>query len=160
MPRYHSAKVDRFDVKVRPKRTLLKWLPYFVGDRVTFRLQITDPSSVMDSTSLQLFEIFGTEEKILRRFERAVLDENWNEVTGNPIDREGDVIYRLGVSPNAPSAQTIFSAHAINKDRWTLGCVGLIVGGVVTLICTVLGGILLGFLQIDKVWHIINPFLK
>ncbi len=160
MPQYHSAKVDRFDIYAKPKNNLLKWLPYFVGDRVKFDLQIIDPNALMDSTSLHLFEIFNGEEKTLKKFERVTINGDWNSIIGNRIDREGDVIYKLGVSSKSSSAQTIFSAHASNKDRWSMGCAGLIVGGVVTFIVTIASGILLGILEIDKMWHIINPFWK
>ncbi len=158
MPQYHNAKVDRFDVAIKAKRNFLCWLPYFVGDRISFQLQITDPSELMDSTTLHLFEIFNGEEKTLKKFERATINGSWNDIIGNPIDREGNVIYKLGGSSKSSNAQTIFSAHASNKDRWSIGCAGLIIGGVVTFIVTVASGIMLGILEIDKMWHIINPF--
>jgi hypothetical protein len=160
MPQYHDAKSDRFEISIKPKRNLLKWLPYFVGDRVSFKLQMTDPTSLMDSSTLHLFEIFNGEEKTLKKFERTAINGTWNNIVGNPIDREGDVIYKLGGSSKSSSAQTIFSAHASNKDRWSIGCAGLIIGGVVTFIITVASGIILGILEIDKMWHIINPFWK
>lgn len=153
MPQYHSLKVDRFKIEAMPKsllRRVFRFWPYFVGNRVEFKLSIVDLNSIIDSTSLHLFEIFNGEEKTLKKFDRAKITDDWNNIVGNPIDREGDVIYRIGVSSKSSSSQTIFSAHVINTDRWSLGCLGLLFG----TIGTIVAGIILGFIEISPAWRV------
>ena len=69
--------------------------------------------------------------------------DKWTPILGNPIDREGDVIYRVGISPK--TSKPVLSAHAINTGRWALGCVGLLAGFIVAIA----SGIVLGFIKKD-----------
>lgn len=153
MPQYHNATVDRFVVKTKPVFFLRKWFPYFVGNKVTFMIQIKDTEQKIDSSSLHVFEVFGDREQRVKGINRESLPKEWITISGNPIDREGDVIYRMGASPNSKSSKVLLSTHVINTDRWLLGCAGLVAGAIVTLAT----GIVLGFIDIVKFWRIWIP---
>ena len=153
MPQYHHAKVDRFLVKTKPIFFLRKWFPYFVGNEITFMIQIEDTEQRIDSTSLHVFEVFGEREQRIKGINREALPSEWIIISGNPIDREGDVIYRLGASPNSKDSMVLLSAHVMNTDRWMLGCAGLVIGAILTIAT----GIILGFIQITPFWKIWIP---
>jgi hypothetical protein len=128
MPQYRNVKLDRFQINVKPNIFFQRMWPYFVGNRVKFKLQIIDTESKMDRTSLNLFEIFNGEEKKLAVFGKAYMNNNWNTIIGCPIDREGDIIYRIGVSSKPICDEPIILGYVINTDRWLLGVWGFILG--------------------------------
>jgi len=133
MPQYKNIKIDRFQVNVKPKIFLQRIWPYFVGNRVKFKMQIIDTEQKMDRTSLDLFEIFNGEEKKLEVFGKKYMNNNWIIVIGCPIDREGDIIYRIGVSSKSICAEPIILGYVINTDRWLLGLIGFIIGIIGTI---------------------------
>ncbi len=150
MPQYHKTKIDRFKVETKLKFPLRKWFPYFVGNKITFRIKIEDTEQRIDSTVLYIFQAFGDRQETIHKIEAGKLPNTWVTIIGSPIDREGDVIYKMGVSPSAKNSNTLFSAHVINTDRWLLGCVGLVAGAVVTIA----SGIALGFIKIEPILRI------
>jgi len=159
VPQYHNTKAAHFYIEIEPVSLWrkLKFWPYFVGNRVKYRLRIIDVESRKDATMLHLFEVFAGEDKRIRKFEPGEIDGNWNEITGNPIDREGDVIHKIGTSPKSAVAATIFSTHVINTDRWLLGCIGLIIGGLISFVVTIVAGVILGFIDVRPFWGIWIP---
>ena len=64
LPQYHNAKADRFLVETKPRFFVRKWIPYFVGNRVTFKIRIHDTEERVDGTSVSVVESFGREERI------------------------------------------------------------------------------------------------
>lgn len=64
------------------------------------------------------------------------------------IPAEGDVKYRIERSPY--DADLIFSARAINTDRFGLTCLGMMIGSFIVFLFL----ILLAFLQIAGAWKI------
>jgi hypothetical protein len=151
LPQYHNAKVDRFLIRTKPNYFWQKWIPYFVGNKVSFMIRIEDTEQRADSSPMRVFEIFGDSEHQIKKIERVDLTNEWLTLTGNPIDREGDVIYSFGLSAKSAISSVIFSAHVINKDRWLLGCGGLVIGAILTIITTIISGIVLGFIKIEPI---------
>ena len=157
MPTFSTAKSGDFRFVVKPKSFLRRFFPYFVGDRVKFDVTFSKADSIPDGSIFFLFEFFGGDEKrSLSHVSCSTVLNKTITFIGNPIDREGDVRYRLGFSEVANNAYTIVSAHASNKDRWFPACAGLVVGGIITFAVS----LALGILEIDKFWHIVNPFFK
>lgn len=152
MPQYHNCKKheDLGEIKITPHPfwrriwPLSNYAPYFVGDRVWFRLQIDTPIP-----QYVIYEIFNGND--LHRGLKLVPDKL---IVGDVINKEGDVEYRIAVSGYPNAGITIFTAHAINTDRFALGCIGVISGAIVAIA----SGIILGFIKIDPAWHIWNPF--
>jgi hypothetical protein len=157
MPQFRNAKLDRFEIDIMPKNVLRYLFPFFVGDEVVLKMRITDTRQLLDSTSISVFEIFNGEEKIILKLDRVEIKKGWQIVSGNIIDREGDVIYKVGIG-NAKSvnAKTIFSTSVINKDRWFVGCAGLIAGAVLAT----LGSIVAGLFSLKDILSLIDKMLK
>jgi hypothetical protein len=157
MPQYHSSHTDQTgQIKITPFpwwRRLFPWIPYFVGDRVIFQVEIER----LDARFV-FYEKFG--DQIYEKFQFI----SGKKLRGSTIPRECDVEYV--VAPynakelTATNSVLVMSANVINKDRWALGCAGLLIGGIITFIVTIAAGIVTGFFEIDKFWHIINPFWK
>jgi hypothetical protein len=147
MPQYPNAKLDRFQIEAKPIIFFRRWIPYFVGNNVTFRVRIKDTTQTIDSTILYIVESFGDDTQLIKKIQRADLPNDWIELTGNPIDRECDVMYRVATSPKGDNAHTFLSAHVVNTDRWALGCVGLLAGFIVAIA----SGIVLGFIKVEPI---------
>ena len=142
MPQFRNAKIDRFEVSVMPKNILRYLFPYFVGDEVVLKFRIIDKSNLIDSTSFYIFEIFSGVEKVVKKIDRTDIKEGWQIVLGNVIDREGDVIYKIGAGvPKSINAKTIFSTSVINKDRWFVGCAGLLIGAILATLSSIIAGL-------------------
>lgn len=154
MPQYHNPKFDRYRIETKPKIFLRRWFPYFVGNNVAFLMRITDPEQVVDSTTLYVFEVFGDRERRIKEIERQTLPEGWIPILGNPIEREGDVIYSVGSSYGGKNTVPLFTAHVINTDRWSLGCIGFILG----TISSVIAGIIIAFINVrNPAWDMWVP---
>ena len=150
MPQYYSMKDHRElgDITVTPIRWYRKYepfktfFPYFVGDEVEFKLQIENPSY-----DFCLYEIFGNNYGEPQNIVKTGI------MLGNRISKEGDIEYKISKKGNPFEGLPIFTARVINKDRWGLGCLGLIIGGLITFLFM----LLLGFLQIIPFWKIWIP---
>lgn len=153
MPNYHSKKIGLFLIDVKPDIFIRRFWPYFVGNKVKFRIHFSRLDSAVDGTIFHIFEIFGSEERTLQKFDNIDVNNKWITVIGNPIDHEGDVIYRLGFSSNSKGSQTIVTGHATNTDRWLLALLGFFLGAIFSIFT----GILLGFIQITPFWSIWIP---
>ena len=170
LPQYynHDSWLELGKIKVSPFPWWRKfwpiksYLPYFVGDRVKFRLQIENPSSFF-----WLFQRFGED---YYSFDFLIKDK---VIEGDIVNREGDVEYMIGFTGDPQLAGPrgkgrlvgdslmvgvlgiprytipLFTAKVINKDRWSLGCVAILVTAFVTL-C-------LGFIKIIPFWQIWIP---
>jgi len=78
------------------------------------------------------------------------IDSGDKEIIGNPINGEGDLEYTLGFYGYPTSGKTIVTARVINKDRWSLGCLGFVAG----IISTIIAGIVLGFIKIEPILRV------
>jgi hypothetical protein len=150
MPRYHNRKhPDLGKIRITPRpwwRNWFRFLPYFVGDTIRFRVQIETPQETPN-----VYERFGNEAlKSLSDFPGPI-DSGDEEIIGNPISGEGDIEYKVGFWDSPDSAVTVMTAKAVNTDRWLLGCVGLVVGAIATFIITVASGIVLGFIKVEPI---------
>lgn len=128
MPQFKNKKINQFQINVKPDLSLHRVWPYFVGNRVKFELQIINTESQQDGTIINLFEIFDGEEKVLDRFGSSFINGKWIKRNGFTIDREGDVIYKIGLSSKSVYAETIISAHAINTDTWIPSIIAFLIG--------------------------------
>ena len=130
--------------------------PYFVGDRVRFRIEaieVKNERGHIPRPVHYVHEFFRDREK------ECSIIEGSKDFEGNIIDGEGDVKYSISVLPSN-GGRVIMTARVINKDRWFFGCAGLVVGAVVTFLVTVAAAIVSGAFEVDKFWHFINPFWK
>jgi hypothetical protein len=134
----------------------LKKLPLFVGSRVRFRVQTEKPGK-RNPYALHMVQEF-IDDTPINHFLFEEVDTN---IETEPISMEGNLKLSFGYL-HMPQRYDplILTAHIQNTDRWLLGCAGLLVGAIITFFVTVAAGIALGILQIDKFWHIINPFWK
>ncbi len=153
MPQYHSRKHPFLgQVTITPHpwwRNWFRFLPYFVGDRVHFRVQIETPQE-----QPCVYERFGGREiKQLGDLPDIMNNSGDKEIMGNPINSEGDVEYTLGFYGYPTSGETIITTRVVNKDRWSLGCVGLMVGMIVTIIA----GVIINLINVDPAWHVWVP---
>jgi hypothetical protein len=153
MPQYHSHHhpyLGKLTITPLPLwRNWFRFLPYFVGDRIHFRIRIETPQE-----QPTVYEKFGNNEAIEISHDYQS-NEKEKEILGNPISSEGDVEYRVGFegSPSGNLTKTIVTAHATNKDRWFPFVAGLVVGGFLTFMFDVL----FGFLDVVKSWRIWIP---
>ena len=135
---------------------VLKKLPLWVGSKVRFNIYIEKEGDVRSVSPDAIHQtIDGV---LIRKFE---ITEKNNDIDGVYISTEGNLKFSLG-SGNYPEQNdtVIISANVQNFDRYWVGCAGLLVGGVVTFITTVAAGIVTGIFEVDKFWHIVNPFWK
>ncbi len=135
---------------------ILKGLPLFVGDSVKFHVHVEKEGGGNPYALDVVHEILDNSLINQINIERTDTD-----ISGTPISREGNLKFSIGMT-NFPQPQDplIITANVQSKDRWWLGCAGLFIGGIVTFIVTIASGIVLGVIEIDKFWHIINPFWK
>ena len=154
MPQYYShlnqGKVG--NIKVTPLslwRRIFRWWPYFVGDRVRFELEVVNPPD-HPYTLWRVFERFGNQAGIIQTVKKGK-----QQVIGGIINSEGDIEYSIGSLHSVPGTDrfTVFTAQVINKDRWVLGCVGVVIGAIVTIAT----GIGLGFIDVVEFWKIWIP---
>ena len=146
MPQYLQSNTNRTGkVSAIPYpwwRSALPWIPYFVGSRVMFRLKIERDGGLI------MYEKFG--DQIYDTF--AVISDDI--LRGNIIPRECDIEYFLAL-PNekkfiAENIVNLMTTKVTSTDRWSLGCVGLILGAIGTIIA----GIILGFIKIIPFWQV------
>ena len=150
MPQYYSLKgcTEIGDITVTPVHWYRKYepfktfFPYFVGDEVEFRLQIENPSY-----RFCLYEIFGDNYSEPQNIVKDGI------MLGHRITKEGDVEYKIALKGNPFEGFPIFTTRVINKDRFGLTCLGMMLGAFLTFLFMVL----LGFLQIVPVWRIWIP---
>ncbi|HKI53792.1 MAG TPA: hypothetical protein VJ987_06680 [Anaerolineales bacterium] len=153
MPQYNNTDGwNNIKIRITPKplwRKWFWWFPFFVGQKVHFTLVIENMDNYKRK-SAYIYETFREQRTVLR----PIKFDYETEIEGNIIDREGDVIY--GVSPiNFSQAEVfpVFTTTVINRDRWALGCAGLVIGAVIT----VATGIILGLIEVRKFWEIWIP---
>ena len=131
---------------------ILKKFPFWVGNKVTFNIRFEKPGEK---------NIYATQ-VIHHKLNNVVveefnIEEISNKIVACPISGEGDVKFSLGIANySLPSDELIMTANVQSKDRWWLGCAGLFIGGIISFILS----IVLGLIEIDKFWHIINPLWK
>jgi hypothetical protein len=153
MPQYHSHEHPYLgQIIITPLpfwRNWFRFLPYFVGDSIRFRIQIETPQE-----QPTIYEKFGNNEVIEISHDHQS-NEKEKEILGNPISSEGDVEYRVGFngSPSGNLTKTIVTARAINKDRWFPYVAGVLLG----VLLTAIAQILTGFLDVVKSWRIWIP---
>jgi hypothetical protein len=97
-------------------------------------------------------EIFDGNQKLYERLHK--LDNDVFE--GDVISNEGDIVYKLGITGARGfmnETLTIFTAKAINTDRWSLGCVGFVVG----IVGTVIAQTIANLIKTDPAWHVWMP---
>jgi hypothetical protein len=135
---------------------LVRNYPLWVGDRVEFDIHI-DKMGNKNPYALQVVHEM-IDNVVIQEHNIEGMDTN---IKSMPIASEGNLKFSFGTANYAlPNNPLIVTANVQNKDRWWLGCVGLIAGAVVTFIVTIASGIVLGIIEIDKFWHIINPFWR
>jgi len=150
LPQYYNQEkyLDVGRIRISPvpwwrKIWLIKYyFPYFVGDRVRLRLQIENPLSLQT-----IYELFGGSQHSAYALKADQI------ITGSIINAEGDVEYRLSTRGYSKEGIPIFTTRAINKDRWGLAFVGLLLGAILTFICS----ILMALLQIVPFWKVWIP---
>jgi len=146
-PKYGKIKV--IPTSFRRIRFLRGW-PYFVGDKVSFVLKMEKaPENTHSHYKAVIYERFSSEEAIW-----ASVEDNNIRIDGNVIPREGDIEYSLGIADTRDKRYVVFTAKVINKDRAWMSCAGAFVGAILTVIT----GLILGAIAVDKMWHIWNPF--
>ena len=146
MPQYHNYEKTRMYGKiiVTPYpfwRRIFRFFPYYVGDRISFRVKLEKMDGYLPS---KVFERFGDSVKIVQNFSSKELNQ---EIVGNPINGEGDIEYIIGEKYNSEYRLTILTTNVINKDRWFHASLGLIIGAILAWIGVILAWIL-GFLKI------------
>ncbi len=130
---------------------ILRSFPLWVGDRVAFHLRIEKPASpqrpgravheAIDDHLVNVFPLQGMD----------------IDVQSLPIPSEGNLRFTFGYQNYLePTDPLIITANVQSKDRWWVGCAGLLIGAILT----VLSGVATGLIQIDKMWHIWNPFAR
>ena len=143
MPQYRNVNnlKNGFKVIITPKpcwRNLFRCFPYFVGDIIKFRLETLRKNEIDEKfDSYYVNEFFGD-----RKIKCYLIDKSPYEFVGRIIDGEGDIRYIIGILP-FHYTQIVMTAKVINKDRWPLGCVGIILG----IIRTKITEIIIGFIQ-------------
>jgi len=151
MPQYHQHYhpfLRKITITPLPFwRNWFRFLPYFVGDIIRFRVQIETPQE-----RPRVFERFGNNK--LKPIDETI-ESGEREIKGNPINSEGDIECTVSFEgfPNDTDAKTIITARAINKDRWFPYLAGVMIG----VFLTALVDILTGFLDIVKSWRIWIP---
>jgi hypothetical protein len=140
MPQYYSvpAWMGRGKVTVTPKSIwrklpILKWIPYFVGDRIEFIVHIDKPKGNELKGSCSVWETFGSQYKLL-----TDINKSDTEVIGTRISSAGNIEYRIGFRDPTQSSETIITAVAQNWDtvivKWVWIIVGIVLGAVSTKI--------------------------
>ena len=132
-------------------RAWLQFLPYFVGNIVRFKISIIGENSVPKVIdAYYIHEYFGDKHKEYWPIKESTM------FAGNRVDGEGSVKYTISLFPSQ-EGKTFFTANVINTDRWFPACAGLALGAVLTFICTIAAGVVLGFIDIQKFWRIWIP---
>ncbi len=152
MPQYRNVNNLKNGRKIiitpKPYWRNLKVLPYFVGDTIKFRLEALGKNEIDGK-----FDIYYVTE-FFRDREKGyyIIDKSPYDFEGRIVDGEGDIRYSVGLLPSHDT-HVVVTAKAINTDRWSLGCVGFLLG----IIGTISAGIILGFIQIIPFWRIWIP---
>ncbi len=161
LPQYQTIKMyEGFgEIKIMPypfwRRIWIfgKTIPYFVGQNIVFTLKIKNwEHSTFRQPPLYVFETFGTQPPKVNE-----LNQLKPELRGNTIDHECDVVYKIAKLPSGANSITVFTARVMNWDRWLPAFLALIVGAILAVPCGILGGILLGFIQVTPSWRIWLP---
>jgi len=144
MPQYHNYDENKVEITIKPLpywRKIIR-LPYFVGDRVRFKLKIVNKNAFSQQKYWYVFESFGSQEKDLMSAKKGE-----TIVEGNVINSEGDVSYSIGDFHEKKRRNTVFTARVINRDTIFFQAVWFIIGATVTLASVILAWIL-GYIQI------------
>ena len=157
MPQYPKHKMKRFLVQAIPQPWYrkLKILPYFVGQRVEFRLKFIDNDPEGAPYKLYLWESFGSSEPVLTQ----LLRPTEKTLVGQNISNEGDIVYKLGIMawnqpPDESIAFTIVSGKAKNTDDF----LPYIIGGVLAVLLQVIAGIILELINVrNSIWEVWMP---
>jgi len=158
MPQYHNHYNTQLygDVKVTPIptwRRIARYIvpiPFFVGNRVRFRLKIQH-----SQMNPYVFESFRGG-AVIKRVTQANMPLD-QEIIGNPISGEGDVEYILGyptkISENQiASGVTLFTTRSYSDDRFLPAFVTILVTFVLSVVGTIIAGLFFGFITIDPAW--------
>ena len=149
MPHYYKTQIAHFEIETKPMCFLRRWFTYFVGKRVKFKIMINNTRDIIDSTTLYLVESFCGEEKEIKQYNK-IANQQIEIYSGNRIDGEGEIKYKIGTSTNSHYLTTIFDCKSYNaRDRWSIGCISCLVG----FFSAIAVGIILGFIEIE-------PFIR
>jgi len=152
MPTYSKPQhqKDLGNIRITPKpfwRRFFKLAPYYVGDVVEFVLHIDNPQK-----EWHLYERIGDDVLPIK-----VNLEVEDKITGRVINDEANIEYRLGTS-SKPGGITLLTAKVWHKDTFVAQWFWIIVGAIITLMCTILGvalALLSGLIEINPEWILI-----
>lgn len=125
------------------------FFPYWVGDKVVFRVHTEKPwekthappvvHQIHNNGTIKTFDMTGVV----------------SDIDGMPVWVEGDMSFTLGFAgyTDPINEPLIFNANIQSKDRWLIGCAGLVLGAVLTFFV----GLALGFIEIRPFWEVWMP---
>lgn len=153
MPQYHRLPNNwhnRGKIKIvyhrfwRNLSIIGKRFPYFVGDRVRFRITTERPNTTATDVFSHdvIYEMIGGEQTTLeQRFDDLV-----TEFQGSRIVKSGDIAYFIGRSDSHHAQVEFFTAkvenpdivwsHTISKIIWA------IIGGIISLLVAIISGLI------------------
>jgi hypothetical protein len=156
MPRYLHLLEDwgnRGECKITPQPIWRRlWplkvlLPYYVGDKVSFRIHFENPNPNKTGISSHvLYEVFGDDIKA-----SFPINDCENEITGTVIDKEGDIRYCVGYLSDFENSNLVFTTKVESWDsilsKWWWTVIGAFFSFVLVVIAW-----LLGFIHINPFW--------
>jgi hypothetical protein len=126
---------------------VLNKLPYWVGDKICFKLEAENPA---DEYSSDVVYEFRNGEVV----NHTSIEGKSKIVNGVTIADEGNVKMTLSVLNHYYKTDPlIITANVLNTDRWLPGCIGFFLG----IIGSIISGIIVSLIIVVPAWRIWIP---